>query len=159
MKFAWVGAFCVILLSSCALTRQSSLPRCSRDASFSRGAKDGVSGHNFEQAFLRSCSPESRGAARLAYREGFGASHVREEGKIKLEKIEVTGEILPEIFSISSPLPESASIAWVCEVEANSKIFTGVGGTRDEALGSARSTCGSHFRASYCQKSDCRQNL
>jgi hypothetical protein len=43
-------------------------------------------------------------------------------------------------------------------VEARSKVFTGTGGTRAEALGSARETCGSHFQASLCNKADCRQS-
>lgn len=71
----------------------------------------------------------------------------------------------------SVPLPGAAGIAlprldrdpaaagWVCEVEARSKVFTGAGGTREEALGSARASCGSHFQASYCTKADCKQSL
>jgi hypothetical protein len=34
-----------------------------------------------------------------------------------------------------------------------------VGASREEALGSARSSCGSHLQASYCSKADCKQSL
>ncbi len=56
-------------------------------------------------------------------------------------------------------LRELAAQAWVCEVEANSKIFTGVGASQQAAVHSAQSTCGSHFQASYCHHAECRQNL
>lgn len=58
------------------------------------------------------------------------------------------------------PEREPATISWACELEANAKVFTGVGLSRDEALHSARSTCGSHFQASYCTgKVDCKPLL
>jgi hypothetical protein len=45
---------------------------------------------------------------------------------------------------------------WVCEVEASSKIFTGVGSSRDEAFRSARDTCAFHFQTSYCTRAECK---
>lgn len=46
--------------------------------------------------------------------------------------------------------------AWVCEVESSSKVFTGVGSTRDEASVQARGSCSSHFQARSCAKAECK---
>lgn len=54
-------------------------------------------------------------------------------------------------------LPSSS--AWVCEVEASEKIFTGIGSSKTDALDAALNTCASHLQASYCQKTECKTNL
>jgi ribosomal protein L16/L10AE len=51
------------------------------------------------------------------------------------------------------------STAWVCEVEASQKIFTGMGVSQEEASKAAHTTCASHLQASYCRKTECKENL
>ena len=175
MKISWKIALWMPLLASCAAMRPSTLQNCSREAALAHGVKEGASSHKADLSFLPSCSPESRGAALAAYREGFKSgrsSRIREkrepsaqetaeegeeqssgEAEAPLDAATMAGLLLP------GSLKEVAAVSWVCEVEAESKVFTGVGVTRDEALGSARATCGSHIQASNCTKADCKQNL
>ncbi len=156
MKIAWICACSLIFFSACAGLRQSTAIDCSREASQSRGVKDGASGHGPQLSFLHSCSIESRSSAQFAYREGFEEGRAQREPEF--EKIE--SEIAFPLTNLDpSPVRKPAADSWVCEVEAQSKVFTGIGGTRDEALVSARSNCGSHFQASSCNKADCKQSF
>lgn len=49
--------------------------------------------------------------------------------------------------------------AWVCEVEASAKVFTGVGASADEASRAAQKTCSTHFQASSCLQTECTRSL
>ncbi|HEY8279459.1 MAG TPA: hypothetical protein VIH99_07550 [Bdellovibrionota bacterium] len=99
---------------------------------------------------MKYCTPSTRAPAIAAYHEGFESGRSRREK----EKAEV-GEGPHTDARERKP----ATLPWVCEVEASSKVFTGVGNTRDQALGSAMENCGSHFQASYCAEAECKQNL
>jgi len=165
MRFPRRIMLCAVLLSSCAGTRQAILVDCDRDTSLTRGIKDGASGHKARFGFTRSCTPETRAIAVASYTEGFEASRPRRAHAAKeLEEVapeseaEEVGTLDPTV-PVPSTVRAPSTVAWECEIEANSKVFTGSGITRDEALGSARATCGSHFQAQYCTKSDCKQTL
>jgi hypothetical protein len=161
MRLIWVGALCAVLFS-CALQNQAELHECPRDSYFSRGAKDASLGRPLDLSFSPSCTSGSRVDAIAAYRDGFASQH---PVLVMADQSEAAPAVpvgpAPAMDEAESPpaLRAPASPSWVCEVESNSKIFTGVGATREEALGSARATCGSHFQAAYCSKADCKQNL
>jgi hypothetical protein len=157
MRFLWVGAACAVLYS-CALQHQVVVRDCARDQSYARGAREASQGRALDLGFSHSCSPASRVDAIAAYRDGYDSVKPHPAEETASAEL-ATGENAPASVEASAVLRGPAATAWVCEVEANSKIFTGVGATRDEALGSAKSTCGSHFQASYCNKSDCKQSL
>ncbi len=151
MKFAWMFALSAFLFSGCAITRYSDAQPCSRENSLARGQKDAASGKNQEAAFLKSCGAETRAAAQVAYREGFE----NYRSKKAAGKSELAEEEAAELPVARAP----ANLSWICEVEANSKVFTGVGASQEEARGSAKASCGSHVQASYCEKADCKQAM
>lgn len=155
MRFAWIGALSVVLLTGCAITRHSATNPCSREGSLARGQKDAAMGRSQETVFLKTCSQELRPSAQAAYREGFEAARAKRALSGKDEEMLTEIDGIPVLDSSRAP----ASPSWVCEVEANSKVFTGVGVSREEATGSAKASCGSHMQASYCEKADCKQNM
>jgi hypothetical protein len=154
------------VLSGCAAFHPTTL-ECSRETARERGLKDGASGRRADSSFLKTCNADSRAPALGAYREGFETTRPKhkasreesDEEDDAVETLSVKPVAVPSALPAPRPVREPSALSWVCEVEANSKVFTGVGGTREEALGSARSTCGSHFQASYCTKADCKQSL
>jgi hypothetical protein len=151
-----------VLLSGCASFTHSTLVDCTREAALSRGAKDGAAGRKIHLQFTRACTSATRELAAAAYREGFESSRPkRKPGLTALKEIAEDEELADSesLLPLPSPMRAPSAISWVCEVEASSKVFTGVGITQTQALGSARANCGSHFQASYCTKSDCRQNM
>jgi hypothetical protein len=149
-----------VLLSGCAGITHSTLADCTREVALSRGMKDGAAGRKTYLQFTRSCTPATRDLAVAAYREGFELSRPKRKAGVTAQKEEVEDEEQAESeLLLPSPVRAPSAISWVCEVEASSKVFTGVGVTQTQALGSARAHCGSHFQASYCTKSDCRQTL
>lgn len=153
MKFfclAALGAALSLVITGCAGQRAPSLGECSPMLASVRGRDDGAAGRNREASFLHACRPESRPGARAAYRDAWETA--RAEREVESED----GDASP---ILATPARSPAAASWVCEVEANAKIFTGVGESREEALVSARSTCGSHFRAAYCGQADCKQNI
>jgi hypothetical protein len=119
----------VLLMVGCATVNKSNT--CDEKASFARGAKDAEAG----AAFLPLC----KGDGERAYREGY-------ESRRKRRPSTASGRL--PIFP-----------AWVCEVEAESKVFTGVGASVEEARRSARDTCSTHFQASNCQQAECSHSL
>lgn len=165
MKISWKIALCTLLVTGCAGTRQAAQVDCPRDFAMARGVKDATTGHKLSLSFLNSCTAESRADASAAYREGYASAHpkhklVKDEPQVDTSDDEDTSPLdLSGPVVLPPPVREPSAVSWVCEVEANSRVFTGVGVTRDEALDSARATCGSHFQASYCTKSDCKQNM
>lgn len=173
MKFQEGMAICVVvLLTSCAGARHSVQIECTREAALARGQADGAAGHKSHLSFTHSCTPETRELAVAAYKEGFQSARPKRKAALSAAREEADTAEVAELEDENSdtqlalePLPSPAAarspsaLSWVCEVEASSKIFTGVGGTQTEALGSARANCGSHFQSSYCTKSDCRQAM
>jgi hypothetical protein len=174
-KIAWKIIACALLVSGCAATHPSALVDCPRDPALARGVRDGASGHRASTGFLHFCTPESRAAALSAYREGFAQSHPKvkkaslapadanakedaEDSDDETAGVAADPATAPAL-PLTPPVREPSAISWVCEVEANSRVFTGVGQSQDEAVRSARETCGSHFQASYCTKADCKQNM
>lgn len=150
MRFVRCLAVCAALFS-CSAQNVVVLQECSREAGVARGARDGKAGRNADLSFLQNCSPENQSVASVAYREAFDAAKARRN---KVESNELGSA------AMAAPVGrEPAGQRWVCEVEANSKVFTGTGISRDEALGSAKSTCVSHFQASNCTQSECKQSL
>lgn len=144
-------ALCAALYS-CAAQNVDLIPECSREAGLSRGARDAKAGRASDTGFLENCLPENRAAGIAAYREAFEAAAKTKRVKEDAESAITTAASLP-------PSRKPAAQSWVCEVEANSKIFTGSGASKAEALGAAKSTCVSHFQPSYCNESECKQNL
>lgn len=159
------------VLFGCAGVRHVTQAECPTEMAHARGLKDGGAGKKANISFLRSCTAETRALAVAAYREGYAftrAKHKVGKEDSALEVADVadeeedsagTEEEASAPLTMPTPVREPSAVSWVCEVEAESKIFTGIGSTRDEAFASARSTCGSHFQASYCTKADCRQNM
>jgi hypothetical protein len=119
-----------LLLASCATVNKSNT--CGEKASFARGVKDAETG----AAFMPLC----KGSGERAYREGFESHRTKRRPG-----------------SVSRRLPIFP--AWVCEVEASLKVFTGVGASVEEATRSAQETCSTHFQASNCQQTECSRSL
>ena len=156
-SFALAFALCAVLFS-CA-KKPLLQADCSAEQGRSRALKDVRSARGPDLSFLQGCSDESRNAALSAYRDSFEAAKAR-KGK---GEPEADAEADTELEALKAPsvLParEPATEAWVCEIEANSKIFTGTGISRDEALMLAKKTCGSHFTSSYCTESNCKKSM
>lgn len=162
MKFPTQIVLSALFLAGCANNRPIAVEKCNRENSFTLGMRDGTSGRTPSYVFLNDCPPASRSSALSAYQEGFNAGRSRVKAlKIspEQERFEENGANLRVGPLPAEPVRQPSNLSWVCEVEANSKIFTGVGLSREEALGSARATCGSHFEASYCEKADCKESL
>jgi len=139
----------VFALSSCATVRQPQAISCDGKQSYQEGFSDGERSQSLRRDFGEHCTAESKPLAVKRYREGFAEGR----GKLKPEPAQVTKERPNRVIQT---IP---SDAWICEVEASSKIFTGVGHSLAEARISAQNSCGAHFRASSCQQSECKQSL
>ena len=138
-------------LSACASLPQGEPQFCEAEQSFARGQRDAQQGNAASTAFTRLCSEESMPSALRRYREGYGAVRAaqRQKALVAVEEQELARHL--------QSVP--ASPAWVCEVEASAKVFTGVGGSLEEATRSAKDTCGAHFQSSSCTHTECKQNL
>lgn len=152
-KVWWAIALCTLVVSGCARMRANSTT-CTRDAAYMQGTRDASAGSSKEDEFQISCTVSTKDIARKAYREGFNATRAKHRAKNKTSEFDAE-EALLDLPETRTPAGEE----WICEVEASSKIFTGMGGNRDEALKSARSSCGSHLQASSCEKADCKKSL
>ncbi len=157
MRHFWWRGFALLLgfaLYSCAGQKPILGSDCNREMGQARGVRDAKQGRDPDLSFLQSCQDEARSVAFTAYRESF------ESTKAKMEK-EAKAVLPAPGLKPPSVLPgrDPAGDAWVCEVEANSKVFTGTGLSQEEALGLARSTCVSHFQASHCTEASCKKNL
>lgn len=157
MRIVWSRAIACVLglaLYSCAAQKPLSSSECTREYGQARGVKDGKSSRQPDLSFLQGCNDESRATALAAYRDSFEISKAKRD-KEEEESPEAKALKPPSILPARDPAGET----WVCEVEASSKVFTGTGLSREEALGLARSTCVSHFQASYCTESSCKKDL
>ncbi len=153
MRLVWSFAVCVALYSCAAQKASSPQQDCTREMGAARGTKDGKAGKGPDLSFLQACVEESRAVSLSSYRDAFEAAKSK---RVKEEKEE---EAAPVAATLTPAGRQPAAQNWVCEVEANSKIFTGTGISKDEALGSAKSTCVSHFQPSNCTFAECKQNL
>lgn len=152
-SFALAFSLCAVLYS-CAKKPQLQA-ECSAEQGRARALKDVRSSRGPDLSFLQGCTDEARSAALSAYRESFEAAKAR-KGKGEAEPVtEAEALKAPSVL----PTRDLAAEAWVCEIEANSKIFTGTGVSRDEALTLAKKTCGSHFASSYCTETSCKKTL
>jgi len=143
----WLGLF--LVLASCATTRPAEPDFCQPQISFTKGKQDAQAGIPASAAFTRLCSPKSSPLALLRYREGYEQARLAKRQK-SLANLELLSREV-------EPLPEPTT--WVCEVEAAAKVFTGVGGSLEEATRSAKDTCGAHFQSSSCTQTECKQSL
>jgi hypothetical protein len=155
MRFVWSLAVCLALYSCAAQKASSPQQDCTREMGAARGAKDGKSGKVPDLSFLQACVEESRALSLSSYRDAFETAKAK---RLK-EEIEKESAAAPTAVTFTPAGRQPAAQNWVCEVEANSKIFTGTGISKDEALGSAKSTCVSHFQPSNCTSVECKQNL
>jgi|GEM_PF-4468623 len=153
MRLLWSLAVCAALYSCAAQKGPSPQQDCTREAGALRGAKDGKNGRNPDLSFLQSCVEESRHVSLSAYRDAYESAKNK---RIKEEREELVAPMAGPLLPVGR---QPAMQSWVCEVEAGSKIFTGTGISKDEALGSAKSTCVSHYQPSNCTTAECRQNL
>ncbi|MCO5142228.1 MAG: hypothetical protein M9962_03960 [Oligoflexia bacterium] len=53
----------------------------------------------------------------------------------------------------------SSQKKWLCEVEGERKIFTGVADSQLEAMGVARQNCSKHFKSNACLDAGCQLNF
>lgn len=125
----WMAFALAVLLASCATVKKTN--QCDEKVSYARGAKDAESGAAF--------APLCKGEAESAYREGFESRRKRRPA------------------SLTRRMPIVAG--WVCEVEASSKIFTGVGSSAEEASRSAQATCSTHSQSDSCSQTECSRSL
>lgn len=134
----------VIVISGCAVqpTSVSSIPAiCDEAKSLQRGKREAEAGQLPSLAAFKSCPAKEREAYHRAYKKGY-------------ESVKGNSEAL-SVEKISLNAPSS----WVCEIEANSKVFTGVGYSQEEAMQSAKKTCGAHMQSSSCGATECRSSL
>lgn len=136
-------------LAGCATGRGRVVDDCSRRAAFQRGVGDGTLARSPGYGPPGACSAEAS-LLRQAYREGYESVRSRRLGAGRGP----AGGRVADGYG----LPSSRK-AWVCEVEASEKIFTGIGTSQEEAYTLAHSTCSAHFQSSYCQKTECKANL
>jgi hypothetical protein len=147
MKRLWALG---IFLTACVAAPQpvpEARVECTKKNARHRAQDDAFKSGAFDFAFLSLCPENSRDPLRAAYRDSF--QRVRERGSAALT--------LEPSISLRSPAASEPS--WVCEVEGEHRVFTGVGVSRAEASSSARSTCGAHFSANACGPSDCSRGL
>jgi hypothetical protein len=153
MRKIWIAV--VLACSACATVPPPPAPvvsaACGKDASRRRGADDAAEGRGRDSAYLRLCPPTERDAFLRAYREGFEAAK-----KLKHREVEVAR---PEVLTTPAIARLPASPTWACEVEAASRVFTGVGMSEGEAAVAAKDACGAHFQTSSCGQTDCKKTL
>ncbi|MGE3262126.1 MAG: hypothetical protein AB7K68_10130 [Bacteriovoracia bacterium] len=142
----WVSCLALV---GCATNRPKENSDCTRRVAFQKGVNDATIGRTREVA--KACRAEVRAGLLQSYHEGFESVRSRRLGQGRGP----TGRI-----RVVSSLPSALNNpTWVCEVEAAEKIFTGVGTSQEEASTAAHSTCSSHLQASYCRKTECKENL
>jgi hypothetical protein len=142
-----IGVCALVLgLSACATVQQSEPDFCGSQQSFERGVQDARQGKSASHSFTEQCDPENISQLTKRYRQGYASEKSRQRQKAVKKENEARFSSL-------------AASAWICEVEAFAKVFTGVGASMDEALKSAKSSCGAHFQASSCNQSDCKKSL
>lgn len=140
---AWgLLAALTLVFSGCASVRPEP-DYCQAKESYDRGARDAAQGLPANPDFIRFCKDTQLGTLE-SYHNGYESQR--------------------RIAPVAPPAPLARPVlarknTWVCEVEASRKVFTGVGASQDEALRSAKDTCGSHFQASYCTQTECKQSL
>jgi hypothetical protein len=129
-----------VFFASCATApvRVSQSENCDAKKSYAKGKKDADMGMLPSTFLFRSCDSEQRKLALKAYKRGY--------------------EARSETPALEEPENREEN-AWVCEIEANAKVFTGVGISQEEAIQSARKTCGSHMQSSSCGSTECRKTL
>lgn len=142
---------CALLLTSCAITRPKDNPECAESASFEKGASDAATGKAKEFYFPRVCPEDIHADLLQAYRDGYEAERTKHP---VLEARTLASTRVADGYAM--PIAKST---WVCEVEASEKVFTGMGASKAEAAEAAHTTCSSHFQASYCGKTECKQSL
>lgn len=153
MRVLWCLAVCVALYSCAAQKGASPQQDCTRESGNQRGLKDGKNGRSPDLSFLQGCVEESRNVSLAAYRDAYETAKNK---RLKEEHEELSAPMDAAMLPAGR---QPATQSWVCEVEAGSKIFTGTGISKDEALGSAKSTCVSHYQPANCTAAECRQNL
>lgn len=121
---------------------------CGKEISRRRGTDDGAHGRPRDMAFVNLCPAKLKSAVAHSYREGF-------EGAKRNRRQEIVRQELAAVPLVRLP----ASPTWACEVEAASKVFTGVGSSMGEAAGAAKDACGAHFQAHACAQTECSQSL
>ncbi len=134
----------VAVISSCAAqpTSISVTPSiCDETKSLQKGKREAEAGQLPSLAAFKSCPAKEREAYHRAYRKGYESVKGNKEDTAA-EKISL-----------------DAASSWVCEIEANSKVFTGVGFSQEEAMQSAKKTCGAHMQSSSCGSTECRTSL
>jgi hypothetical protein len=141
-------------LFSCASKPVQNM-ECSIELARKFALRDARNGERLDLSFLQGCSAETRSAALEAYKESYEASKRKRAKEKSAQSVGDESLSAPSIVPIREPEQES----WVCEIEANAKIFTGTGLSRDEALSLAKKTCGSYFAASSCTESNCKKSL
>jgi len=149
MRKVWL-LLLALSLSACATVRKAELVPCGNAESYERGLTDALQGIPASTAFTQLCTSETIAVSVKKYKEGF--AHGRANRKARAA---ATSEA--NVSRALQTLPSSP--AWICEVEASAKVFTGVGGSLEEATRSAKDTCGAHFQSSSCQQTECKQNL
>lgn len=146
----------VAVVTSCA--RHPSVGRdeyslCENQKAFRLGVEDGEEGQQMRVTKLKDCGESAYPALAKRYRNGYELGKARAKAKR-----EQTSTPVPMLEARKKDLDQPPS--WICEVEASSKIFTGVGQSEGGALKEAQDNCGAHFQAKECsESSECRQSL
>lgn len=156
-----IGFVCLaFLLSACATVHQEEPQLCREGHSvYLKGLRDGEAGKAPDEASFSLCSEAERAALQRHYRDGYAWGHSQHRDQ---QTPAVTGELIVKPQDIASgnrvvqAIPTSP---WVCEVVASAKVFTGFGNSRDEAVSSAKESCGAHFQASRCGRMECKKSL
>lgn len=151
MKKLMVAA--ALCLSSCASTPHPAAKivsaYCAKDVSRHRGLHDAEEGRSRDSSFLKLCPEGEREAYLRSYREGFEAGRRQRHREMAR----------PEVLTTPAIARFPASPSWACEVEASSKVFTGVGISEGEAASAAKEACGVHFQATACGAVECKKSL
>jgi hypothetical protein len=152
-RFGALGLVCATLFS-CVTAPVAELPaHCDPQKAFRRGVEDGEANTTLDAKFFQSCPDDQLPVIKKRYRNGYVLGKARAKARQKNGK---ATKAAPN----EAVAKESSAPSWVCEVEASSKVFTGVGQSEAEALKGAQDTCGAHFQAKECSENlDCRQSL
>ena len=156
----FVSIFALLaLMVSCArhpsVLQDRSTGICENQRAFRLGVEDGEEGQQRQLPLLKDCEESDRPALMKRYRNGFELGGARAKSKRKSSELPV-----PMLESKSKKDMDQTPPSWICEVEASSKVFTGVGQSEVGALKAARDNCGAHFQAKECSEfSECRQSL
>jgi len=149
----------VAFLASCArhpsVEKENDTSVCENQKAFRLGVEDGEEGKQMRDLRLKECGEVAFPALRKRYRNGYELGKARARSK----KEQSSGPI-PMVETTKTKKNLDQAPSWICEVEASSKVFTGVGQSESAALKAAQDTCGAHFQAKECSEfSECRQSL